>query len=56
MKTKPPVSTEKQTVTLKDLPTKKNPKGGSLLNTSRSNKRGYRGIATTLSGGGTADT
>ena len=56
MKSKQPASSKKPAVALKDLTTKKNPKGGSLLNTSRSNKRGYRGIATTLSGGGTADT
>ena len=39
MKTKQPASSKKQPVTLKDLTTKKNPKGGSLINTSRSNKR-----------------
>ena len=37
MKTKTPVSTKKQTVALKDLKTKKNPKGGAPISTSRSN-------------------
>jgi len=39
MKTKQPAGAKKQTVTLKDLTTKKNPKGGASINTSRSNKR-----------------
>jgi len=56
MKTKQPASSKKPAVALKDLTTKKNPKGGNLINTSRTPKRGYRGIATTLSGEGTADT
>ncbi len=37
MKTKQAVSTKKQSVALKDLKTKKNPKGGAPINTSRSN-------------------
>ena len=32
MKTKQPISTKKQTVTLKDLKTRKNPKGGVTVN------------------------
>lgn len=32
MKTKPPVSTKKQSVALKDLKTRKNPKGGGTIN------------------------
>jgi hypothetical protein len=39
MKTKQPASSKKQPVTLKDLTTKKNPKGGASVNTSLSNKR-----------------
>jgi len=39
MKTKQPASSKKPAVALKDLTTKKNPKGGNLINTSLSNKR-----------------
>ena len=41
MKTKQPASSKKQPVALKDLTTKKNPKWGAQINTSRSNKRPY---------------
>jgi len=41
MKTKQPVSSKKPAVALKDLTTKKNPKGGEQINTSRSIKRGH---------------
>jgi len=37
MKTKESVSAKKQSVALKDLKTKQNPKGGAAINTSRSN-------------------
>ena len=37
MKTKAPVSIKKHSVALKDLKTKKNPKGGGIICTSRSN-------------------
>ena len=37
MKTKTAVSTKKQSVALKDLKTRKNPKGGAPIVTSRSN-------------------
>ena len=39
MKSKQPASSKKPAVALKDLTTKKNPKGGAQINTSRSNKR-----------------
>jgi hypothetical protein len=39
MKTKQPASSKKPAVTLKDLTTKKNPKGGASVNPSLSNKR-----------------
>ena len=57
MKTKQPAS-KKQNVTLRDLKTAKNPKGGASINTSRSNKRGDRstGIACTPSAGGSGST
>ena len=37
MKTKAPVSIKKQSVTVKDLKTRKNPKGGAAINIYRSN-------------------
>ena len=58
MKSKQPASSKKPAVALKDLTTKKNPKGGAPINTSRSNKRGDRstGIACTPSAGGSGST
>ena len=37
MKTKAAASNKKQAIIVKDLKTKKNPKGGAPINTSRSN-------------------
>ena len=39
MKTKQATSTKKQTVAVKDLKARKNPKGGTLINTTHSNIR-----------------
>jgi hypothetical protein len=50
MKTKPAASIKKQSVTLKDLKTTKNPKGGAPIVTSRSNKK--VGIAIGAGGSG----
>ena len=41
MKTKTAASIKKQTVAVKDLKTRKNPKAGGLINTSHSNIRGH---------------
>jgi hypothetical protein len=50
MKNKASVSTKKQSVTVKDLKTRKNPKGGSSINTSRSNIK-HPGISDQAAGG-----
>ena len=44
MKTNATTSTKKQTVAVKDLKARKNPKGGTLINTSHSNIR-HPGVA-----------
>jgi hypothetical protein len=51
MKTKEPVSTKKQSVALKDLKSKKNPKGGAQ-NISISNHNPHPGIADQGAAGG----
>jgi hypothetical protein len=50
MKTKAPVSTKKQSVTVKDLKTRKNPKGGTSINTSGRNIK-HPGISDQAAGG-----
>ena len=51
MKTKPPVSTKKPTVALKDLKSKKNPKGGGTVSgTVTVNEHGTLGVATLTPG------
>ena len=50
MKTKTPVSTKKHSVTLKDLTTKKNPKGGAPCSPSPLDKTGKGGAINPIPG------
>ena len=50
MKNKESVSAKKQSVTVRDLKTKKNPKGGAPISTSRSNIK-RPGISDQAAGG-----